>query len=243
MVAVLGGGGGGAASGRVPLPAEFDLFARDADAVRALVVTGGHDFDTEFYTLFDGRWLRWNHAVSNREAFSSDIRPNYDVLVLYDLSNDLDPAGRKNLRDFVESGKGLVVLHHAIADYNSWEWWWREVVGGRYILQQEGDTPASTYLHGVELFVRPAEPHPITATIGPMHLRDETYKGMWISPQDKVILKTDEPTSDGPLAWISPYEKSRVAVIQLGHDRLAHLHPAYRELVKRAIFWSAGRLE
>jgi type 1 glutamine amidotransferase len=76
-----------------------------------------------------------------------------------------------------------------------------------------------------------------------MHLVDETYKGMWISPEVKVILETDEQTSDGPLAWISPYENSRVVYIQLGHDHQAHLHPAFRELVKRAVLWSAGRLE
>jgi len=232
-----------AATGKVTLPGGSDIFARDPGAVRALVVTGGHDYDTEFYTLFEGKWLNWKHAVSNVEAFNSDIRDKYDVLVLYDLSAELNQTGKDNLRSFVESGKGLVVLHHALADYNSWNWWWNTVVGGRYVLQAEGETPASTYLHDVELFVRPTGSHPVTDDIGPLHLRDETYKGMWISPKVKVILETDEATSDGPVAWISPYEKSRVVCIQLGHDRLAHLYPAYRELVKRAILWSAGRLE
>jgi type 1 glutamine amidotransferase len=65
---------------------------------------------------------------------------------------------------------------------------------------------------------------------------------MWISPENKVLLRTDDPTSDGPVAWISPYQKSRVIVIQLGHDRLAHEHPAYRDLVKNAILWAGGKL-
>jgi type 1 glutamine amidotransferase len=76
-----------------------------------------------------------------------------------------------------------------------------------------------------------------------MHLRDETYKDVWISPKVKVLLKTDCPTSDGPVAWISPYEKSRVIYIELGHDQQAHQNPQYRELVRRAILWAAGRLE
>jgi len=143
----------------------------------------------------------------------------------------------------VESGKGLVVLHHAIADYNSWDWWVQEVVGGKYLLMDERGMPASTYLHDVELFVRPAARHAITSGIGPMHITDETYKGMWISPDVEVILETDNETSDGPLAWISPYDKSRVVYIQLGHDRLAFLHPAYRQLVQQAILWSVGTLE
>ena len=34
---------------------------------------------------------------------------------MYDFSRELDETGKKNLRDFVESGKGVVVLHHALA--------------------------------------------------------------------------------------------------------------------------------
>ena len=231
-----------AATGKVTLPPQIDPHRRAENALRTLVVTGGHDYDTEFYTLFEGDWLVWEHAASNHLAFSSDIRDRYDVLVLYDLSHEISEKERKNLRDFVESGKGLVVLHHAIADYNSWPWWWREVVGGRYILP-ETDKSASSYKHDVELFVRPNGKHPITAGVGPLDIRDETYKDMWISPEVQVILETDEPTSDGPIAWISPYEKSRVVFLQLGHDRLAHLHPGYRKLVRRSVLWSAGRLE
>jgi uncharacterized protein len=84
--------------------------------------------------------------------------------------------------------------------------------------------------------------HPITARLGTMHLWDETYKGMWISPDVKVLLRTDNPTSDGPVAWVSPYSKSRVVYIELGHGESAHLYPAYRTLVQDAIRWSAGRL-
>ena len=231
-----------AATGKVTLPAAFEAFQTPENRPRCLVVTGGHEFDSEFYTLFDHEKLDWDHSASNNEAFARDIRELYDVVVLYDLSRHIDKTPRENLQAFVESGKGLVVLHHAIADYGDWDWWVQEVVGGEYLLEPDANLPASTYLHDVELFVRPAEPHPITDGIGPMHLRDETYKGMWISPHVSVLLKTDEQTSDGPLAWISPYAKSRVVYIQLGHDRLAFLNPAYRELVERAVFWSAGRL-
>jgi type 1 glutamine amidotransferase len=211
--------------------------------VRALVVTGGHDYETSFYAVFEGyKDLAWKHAVSNAEAFRTDIRGKYDVLVLYDLSSDLDERGRKNLRDFVESGKGIVVLHHAIADYQAWPWWYKEVVGGKYLLQPEGDMPASTYLHDQELFVRPVADHPITSSIGPIHITDETYKGKWISPDNKVLLRTDNPTDDGPILWISAYDKSRVVYLELGHDAAAHRHPAYRSLVHNSVLWSAGRL-
>ena len=55
------------------------------------------------------------------------------------------------------------MLHHAIAGRTGWRWWWEEVVGGRYLEAPEGDRPASTYKHDVELTVRVAAAHPVTA--------------------------------------------------------------------------------
>jgi hypothetical protein len=207
-----------------------------------MVVTGGHDYETSFYALFEGQAdVTWSHAASAREAFRRDLRPAFDVLVLYDSTRELEEAGRANLRAFVEAGKGVVVLHHAIVDYPDWEWWYRDVVGGRYLEKPDGKLAASTYRHDVELFIKPAAQHPVLTDVGPMHIIDETYKGMWISPDVKVLLRTEEPTADGPVAWISPYAKSRVAYLQGGHDSAALKHPAYRKLVRNAVLWSAGR--
>lgn len=232
-----------AATGKVTLPADIGTTKPTPNSLKVLVVTGGHEYQTSFYTLFEGYPdLNWDHSASNQEAFRTDIRPQYDVLVLYDFSQELDSKGHKNLRNFVEAGKGLVVLHHAIADYNTWTWWFKEVVGGRYLLNPDSGMPASAYKHEEELFVEPVGSHAITADVGPMHLWDETYKGMWISPDVKVLLKTNNPTSDGPVAWISPYPKSKVVYVQLGHDSMAHRHPAYKALVRNSILWSAGRL-
>lgn len=219
------------------------LGAAKSTPLRLLVVTGGHEYPASFSTLFeDPGEFQWDHATSNHEAFRSDIRGKYDVLALYDLSTEINEAERKNLVDFLESGKGMIVLHHAIVDYPAWEWWWREVVGGKYLSKPEGGMPASTYLHDQEIDVEPAARHPILAGMGRIHLLDETYKGMWISPKVTVLLKTTNPTSDGPVAWIGPYEKSRVVYIQLGHGEPAHRDPAFRRLVHNAILWSAGRL-
>jgi type 1 glutamine amidotransferase len=57
----------------------------------------------------------------------------------------------------------------------------------------------------------------------------------------KVLLRSDHATSDGPVAWISPYEKSRVVYLQLGHDRNANLNPNFQRLVRNAIYWAAGK--
>jgi len=211
--------------------------------VRVQVVTGGHDHEASFYSLFEGDERLQVTVNPHPGAYTRDLRPRVDVLVLYDMVPDLPETQKKNLRDFVESGKGLVALHHVIAGFAAWPWWYEEVVGGRYLEKPDSNRPASTYRHDEEVTVRTVLEHPITAGLRALRLRDETYKGMWISPRVKVLLTTDNPTSDGPVAWISPYDKSRVVYIQLGHDHYAHQHPGYRALVRQAILWAAGRSE
>lgn len=228
-----------AATGAVspPRPA-----ARTAGA-RALVVTGGHTYEASFYTLFENQpgitATIDPHPMPYRRG---DMRKEYDTLVLYDSMQEITDNERQNLTAFVESGKGLVILHHGLVDYSEFPWFWHEIMGARWLRVGGPGTPwKTTWKHGVEQLVYPVGEHPVTAGVGPMRIWDETYKGMWFAPDIKVLMRTDEPTSDGPLVWLSPYNKARVVLIQLGHDHTAHLHPGYRRLVANAIRWSAGR--
>jgi type 1 glutamine amidotransferase len=143
----------------------------------------------------------------------------------------------------VESGKGIVVLHHALLNYQTWPWWYEDVVGGSYRLQKEGDVPSSTYKGSQQISVAPEGKHPITEELGPFEVLDETYKNMWISRKVQPLLTTDNPNADRLLAWIGPCSTSRVVAIQLGHGPTVFSHPKYRALVHNAILWSAGRLK
>jgi type 1 glutamine amidotransferase len=232
-----------AASGKVTLPSEIGLPAPDTNGVRVLVITGGHDHEASFYGLFDGyKDIGWVPVTDSKLAFQKDLRPKYDVLVFYDFTRDLDDKSKQNLRDFVEGGKGIVVLHHGILNFQKWPWWYEEVVGGRYRLERDGNIPNSSVKFGEEHMITPVGEHPITAGIGPFHVTDETYKGLFISPNIKPLLTTDNPTSDRTVAWIGPCTTSKVVFIQLGHDHSPFRHPSYRALVHNSILWSAGKL-
>ena len=210
--------------------------------LRLLVVTGGHDYPTSFYTVFEQDGLAWGHATSNEDAFKKDLRGRYDALVLYDGSSTISSEAQTHFREFVESGGGLVVVHHAIISYQDSDWF-RDLVGGRYFLAPQGDHQPSTYLHDVDMNVRVVTPHPITRGVTLTRIHDETYKGMWIAPTSTVLLATDNDTSDGPLAWVSAYKPARVVYIQLGHGTEAHRDAGYRALVRNALLWVSKRLE
>ena len=216
--------------------------ATAAAPLRLLVVTGGHDYPTSFYTVFEQDNLAWDHATSNEEAFRKDLRGRYDAVVLYDLSPAISPEGLAHFREFVEAGGGLVVLHHAIVSYQDSDWY-RDLVGGRYLPSASAGHPASTFLHDVDMNVRVVTPHPITRGVTLTHIHDETYKGMWIAPTNTVLLATDHATSDGPVAWVSAYKPARVVYIQLGHGAEAHRDASYRAIVRNAMMWVARRLD
>jgi type 1 glutamine amidotransferase len=212
------------------------------DKVRALLITGGHDHETAFYSLFEGyKDLGSIPVAASATAFQNDLRDKYDVVIMYDFSRDLDEKGKKNLRDFVESGKGVVVLHHALLNYQKWNWWYQDVVGGSYRLSREGSVPSSTVKNDQDISVAPEGDHPITAGITPFHIVDETYGRMWISDKVRPLLSTDNPNSNHLVAWIGPLAGSKVVAIQLGHGNTAFGNPSYRAIVHNAILWAAGR--
>lgn len=220
----------------------------ESDSLKLLVVTGGptlrYHIDlvpTSFYTLFEGyENIQWDHASSDEAAFQSEKLADYDILVMYNRSDSLSKESEQNLRSFVESGKGIVILHHALGSYNKWKWWWHNVVGAKYQMKDDKDYPKSEYYLDQNIHITAVKKHSITSAVGDFTLKDEAYKKLWISPDVKLLYKTDNNSSDGPIAWISPYENSRVVVIQPGHTNLAHKNEKYRLLVYHAILWSSG---
>lgn len=209
------------------------------DAVRVLVATGGHAYPPAFYTLFEGYDdIRWSHATTQPQAFNAKMNERYDVLVLHDMYNEIGEPQRAALKAFVDAGKGVVSIHHSIVDYTAWPWWHEEVIGGKY------DQKKSTFKEDVEVIARPVKgqtAHPVIAKIGPLTVEDEVYKGMWHSPNIKVLMETDHPLNDRPVVYIGPNPKARAVYIQLGHSESTMRNPGYRRLVRQAILWAAGK--
>lgn len=223
----------GGQAGRVPAPKK----------ISALVVTGGHEYGTGFYTLFQGYDdLRWDHAVHRMaaDAYEKSLM-KYDVLVLYDMPEDATARQRENLMGFARAGRGIVMLHHAFAGLQGWDEY-HDLIGGRYVLKAEAGRGASSYYHDIEMLVRVADKnHPVTRGLSDFTIHDEGYKDAVVSPEVHVLLTAEHPQSDRLLAWISPYPRSRVVSILLGHGEEAYANPSFRRLVIQAIRWASGR--
>ena len=213
-------------------------------AIRVLVVTGGHDYPTGFYTLFHGHPdVRWDHRAHRAPAdgYGRDMAKRYDVVVLYDMEQDAPETQRRNLMDFVRAGRGVVALHHAIASMPQWKEF-HDLIGGKYLQESEAGRPPSTYQHDVRMRIHVADrTHPVTRGIDDFEIEDEVYGGLSLSPDAHVLLTTDHPASTKAVAWVTPNAHARVVTIQPGHGEPAFADASYRRLVIQAIRWAARR--
>ncbi len=219
------------------------------DKIQVLVFTGGHEFDNkEFFSVFDGMEnVEYKNLVQPKanEAFVDGTAEQADVVVLYDMWQKINPEQKEGFLDYLNSGKGLVVMHHALASYVEWSDY-LDVAGGKYVLNKEGETiggkhfPSSTYKHDVEMKIEVAdENHPITKGLDDFEIVDETYGKLYYQDDIHVLLKNGHPTGSPNVAWVSPHPKARVAVIQLGHDKKAFLNKHFQMLVENAVKWAA----
>lgn len=221
----------------------------DGAPLRVLFVCGGHAFETNQYVRFfqglPGVSFRMVEHPKAQALFKADAAKDYDVIALYDMWQKISDEAKADFVARLKEGKGLLALHHSIANYQAWPEY-ETIIGGRYYLQKtmvKGVEKAiSTWQHDVDFKVQVADAqHPITRGLKDFQIHDETYGGFDTSPNAHVLLTTQEPTSGKNLAWTKTYEGARVATIVLGHDHQAWENPNYRQLMLQALRWAAGR--
>jgi type 1 glutamine amidotransferase len=226
----------------------------DAPAGKKLnvaVLTGGHQFVVaDFLKLFQGYPdISYKHFAQKAggEIFEDIAHWPYDVIVLYNLNQQLTPKQQKNFLKLLDKGVGLVILHHAIGGYDPWPLF-RKISGVKYYLNPVTENGVqherSGWKEGVTVSIHLADPdHPITRGLKDFDLLDETYCHFDVDPGVHVLLTTDAPTSDKMIGWVKTYGNARVFFIQSGHCRTAYDDPNYRTLVSRAIRWTARVLD
>jgi len=220
-----------------------------ARAVRAVVLTGGHDYDQKpFLALFDAMsGITYKHIdqKAGGEAFDNIDDWKYDVIVLYNHNQKITDKQAENLLKLLDKGVGLVILHHAIAAYQNWPEF-RKILGGRYHLKDEVDSDGtkharSQYKHDVDMKVHVEDPKcPVAAGVSDFTIHDETYKGYTVDPQVKVFLTTDDPTSEKAIGWTNTCRKANVCFLELGHDAKAYASKEMQTLYAQAMKWAAG---
>src|SRR3974390_78871 len=83
-----------------------------AGKVRVLVITGGHEFETQpFFQIFKENPDITYEAVAHPNAHArlkADAAQSFDVLALYDMHQEITDEAKADLLARLRDGKGLV---------------------------------------------------------------------------------------------------------------------------------------
>jgi type 1 glutamine amidotransferase len=205
---------------------------------RIRIITGGHDFEREaFFDMFEEMpgidYQEIMHPLAN-QVYDSVLMDETDVLLFYDMYQEIDASQKTAFLNLLEQGKGMVFLHHSLANYQEWEEF-EKIIGGRYILSDQG---GSTYRHDVEMNVHTVnKDHPITRGVDDFVIHDEVYGNFKVLPTVQTLLKTNHPESGEIIGWAHSYGQSRIVYLQLGHDHHAYGNPDFQRILKQAIDW------
>ncbi|HNR29283.1 MAG TPA: ThuA domain-containing protein [Candidatus Hydrogenedentes bacterium] len=222
---------------------------KDGEPINVAVVTGGHGFDEPaFLALFASlENVHHTHLPQKKGSeFLEDIADwPYDVVVLYNMSRGISEKRRANFEALLDRGVGLVVLHHAIANYPEWPGY-AAIIGGSYFFEETTRDsvtyPRSEYTHDAEIRVKIEDAgHPVTRGVEDFTIVDETYRKWVYDAGNHLLLSTDHAESNRELAWTREAAGRRVCVIQPGHGPEVFSDAAYRRLVAQAIRWVARR--
>ena len=215
-------------------------------SIRVLVITGGHGYKVEeFNQMLASMGPEITYQIAELpgafEMFKPENRNKYDVLVFYHMWQTITGDQTKIFADCIRQGKPVVVLHHSVCAFDDWPEYWN-IIGGKYFHKATNfrgrEYPACSYIHDIHFYVKVTDPkHPVTRGVRDFEIFDETYKGYYVDEKVTPLLTTDEPSSTPIIGWSKKYGKSRIVVLQSGHDVPTFENPNFRKLLKQAIEW------
>lgn len=169
---------------------------------------------------------------------SASALQNYDVIafLLYNRSLPmLSDAGKENLINFVQQGKGFYVQHLASASYGEWEEFGK-LCGRHWVMGTSGHGPRDVF--GCKI----SDPaHPITQGLEDFEIFDELYAKLQGNEEIQVLVQADSDWSGQtePILFVRDYGQGRSVQNALGHDRKAIMNDTCRKLIVRSVEWAA----
>lgn len=209
--------------------------------IKALMVGGGasHDFD-RWYKNEDVKTLQQggfaNVIYTDKPSEILQHLPNIDVLILSNNQPIPDDATRNAIFDFLNQGKGVVLLHAALwYNWKDWEVYNQQIVGG-------GSRGHDKY--GPFEMTVTNKKHPVMKKVpAKFTLADELYYHK-IDPNGakvEVLATAQMPgkAESYPNIFTVAHAKGRIVGIALGHDAASHELDAYKTVLKNAVKWAA----
>ena len=178
-------------------------------------------------------------VVEQPEFLGTDKVHDYDVIVVHFMNwekPDPGPKARANLRQVVNGGKGLFVLHFGCGAFQGWAEY-SNLAGRAWDPKLRGHDPRGPFRVDIV-----NKEHPVTRGMASFQTDDELYTCL-AGERPIDLLATARSKVDGkdyPMAFVFKYGKGRVFHCALGHNVKAIENPPAAELLRRGCAWAAG---
>ena len=164
-------------------------------------------------------------ADLNAESLS-----HYDGLVIYANHDYLAPEQEQAMREFVESGKGLIPLHSASGCFKNSDWYIK-TIGGQF--KSHGTGPITATIVDKK--------HPVMQGVPAFTTSwDETYVHQNLNPDMTVLTTRKEGDRNEPYTWVRNQGKGRVFYTAYGHNDSTWTNPGFEKLVNNGVLWAVG---
>lgn len=163
------------------------------------------------------------------DVLTSPKMLEYDFCISYAdcWEEKLSQAQVSGLINFVNSGRGLIVIHNGISFQQNYEF--AQMVGARFT----GHPPYCNLKFSV-INTR----HPITQGIIAFEMEEEPYRFEFDSFSKKTVLVSYLfENKEYPAVWVNSYGLGKVVYLMPGHDPKSFNHPVYRELLVNSAEW------
>jgi type 1 glutamine amidotransferase len=209
-----------------------------------VLITGGgasHDYQ-KWFNEADVKTLNATGGISANYTETTgglaDVIAGVDVLIVSNNKPWADDATKQAVTRHVQNGKGLVGLHPGLwYNWRDWPEYNRVLVGG--------GSRGHDRLGEFEVVVTEPAHALMRGVPAKFTIKDELY---WFEPDAqgtpiKVLATAHSKQKNQPYPQVFTVEhaKARVVGLTLGHDGDAHNHPAYIQLLRNAVLWTAGK--
>ena len=155
---------------------------------------------------------------------------HYDGLIIYANYDYLAPEQEQAMKEFVESGKGMIPLHSASGCFKNSEWYIK-TIGGQFKSHGTGSFKGTIV----------DKKHPVMQGVPEFTTSwDETYVHQNLNPDMTVLMTRQEGNRAEPYTWVRNQGKGRVFYTAYGHNDSTWTNPGFEKLVNNGVLWAIG---
>lgn len=255
-----------------------------ADQRSLLVLSGGHPYEEGPFAALLERLEGWQvtHLIhpEAEQLVGEGAAEAADAVLFYDMagyefgdgkvtSRPPSPAFKAAIERRFASGRGAVIMHHALAGWAEWPGW-SEIVGGRF-LYQPGEARGkacldSGYRHDVDYVAELVAEHPVLDGVpATFAVNDELYLAEVFEADVVPLIRARyafeaanfysaahavagrmfdnsgwlHPAGSNLIAWAKPVDRAEIVYLQCGDGPATYANPAAERLILNALEWTA----